>query len=171
MTQNGYSTLAAVGADIRETTPIYRPGDGRCFPSGGTRDRIWRWNGRRFTHSTWMPSKTVHLDDFLSPDRKVWCRIYKPPPVYEAWCVTMNPEHSGTVKRNGDVTICSGPGPGDCTQNWDKRAPILRYGQQNELNGFRCTSETKGITCTVIAGTGKGKGFLINSAGVKRVGP
>jgi hypothetical protein len=38
---SGYVTLAAVGSDIGETVPVYLPGDGRCFPNGGTESRRW----------------------------------------------------------------------------------------------------------------------------------
>jgi hypothetical protein len=48
MTRAAAATLAAVGSDIRETTPVFRKGDRPCFPSGGTRARIWHWNGTRF---------------------------------------------------------------------------------------------------------------------------
>ena len=75
-----------------------------------------------------------------------------------------------TLKPSGSVTICTPAAPGDCLQNWDSAAPILRVGQRSELNGFRCISETKGITCTVIAGAGKGKGFLITNSLVTKIG-
>ena len=45
--------LVAVGADIREKAPVFRPGDPRCLPSGGSRARLWRWNGTRFTPGPW----------------------------------------------------------------------------------------------------------------------
>lgn len=45
--------LAAVGPDIRETVWVVRPNDSPCFPTGGTRARIWHWNGTHFTASTW----------------------------------------------------------------------------------------------------------------------
>ena len=40
--------LTAVGNDIREETAVQRSGDARCFPSGGTRARLWHWDGTRF---------------------------------------------------------------------------------------------------------------------------
>jgi len=169
MTQNGYSTLAAVGADIRETAPIYRPGDRRCFPSGGTHDRIWHWNGSRFVHSAWTVAKTVHIAQFLSPDHKIWCSIEDSPQV-DAWCATMAPVRRAIVRRSGDVTICNRTAADPCLQNWNSAAPVLRYGQNDALYGFSCASKQQGITCTVIAGAGKGKGFLINTSGVTKVG-
>ena len=45
--------LVVVGADIRETTPVFRPGDARCLPTGGKRARTWHWSGTRFTAGPW----------------------------------------------------------------------------------------------------------------------
>ena len=45
--------LVAVGSGIRETTVVHRPGDSRCFPSGGTRARVWRWSGSRLVAGPW----------------------------------------------------------------------------------------------------------------------
>lgn len=60
--------------------------------------------------------------------------------------------------------------PLGCFQNWNKNAPILRYGQSDLYDGIRCTSTPNGITCTVVAGTGKGKGFRINKDEAVEVG-
>lgn len=49
--------LVAVGSDIRETTAAHRPGDPRCFPSGGTRARIWHWYGSRLVAGPWKQVK------------------------------------------------------------------------------------------------------------------
>jgi hypothetical protein len=167
--------IARSGNNIVEKATIRYPGETICLASG-VRARVWHWNGSRLVAGPWMVistgPKTVQLDNFLSPDRKVWCTIFKDSVEDRAWCVVSpgtNPpsDHSAEVHANGEVKLCKG----SCTQNWDKRAPVLRYGQQSELYGYRCTSERKGITCTVIAGAGKGKGFLINTGGVTRVGP
>ena len=45
--------VSAAGSDIRETVCILRPGDQHCCPTGGTRSRIWHWNGTRFAASPW----------------------------------------------------------------------------------------------------------------------
>ena len=39
--------LVAIGSDIRETVTVVRHGDSRCSPSGGTRARLWHWDGTR----------------------------------------------------------------------------------------------------------------------------
>jgi len=162
--------LVAVGSDIRETAPVFRPGDARCLPSGGKHSRLWHWNGSRLVAGPWKQSSAgtrMHLSSFLSPSRNIWCRIIKDATEDDAWCASKVPRRLATLKRNGAVAICTGTSVDPCFQNWDTGARVLRYGQQDELNGFRCKSETKGITCTVAA---PGKGFLINRAGVQRVG-
>jgi hypothetical protein len=40
--------LVRLGSEVLEIVPIYRRGDPNCCPSGGSRDTIFRWNGRRF---------------------------------------------------------------------------------------------------------------------------
>jgi hypothetical protein len=53
LTRNNGADLDAVGSDIRETQFVLRPADAHCFPTGGTRSRIWHWNGKRFVASPW----------------------------------------------------------------------------------------------------------------------
>jgi hypothetical protein len=125
----------------------------------------------------YLSSTALHLGDFLSPDRKVWCGLGNP----QTFCVTgpttasSNPAQRGAfLDSSGKVTLCFVAVPSfgnSCTQNWDSSAPVLRYGRQTELDGFRCTSARNGITCIVVAGKGSGKGFLINSTSAQRVGP
>jgi hypothetical protein len=116
---------------------------------------------------------TLHLAQFLSPDRKVWCSVGTSTDVSGRSCGT-NPEpptRSAEIDSHGDVTICSVPRlivppgghvPEGCFQNWNYKAPVLKYGQATEEDGVRCTSATNGITCIKVAGAGKGKGFRIN---------
>ncbi len=161
--------IARSGSDIVEKATIRYPGETVCTASG-LKKRVWHWNGSRLVAGPWKVASTgptvVRHASFLSPDRKIWCTIDA-----RAWCVTLRPEHSGTLTRNGEVEICEGPGPGSCTQNWHDSAPVLRRGQRSELNGFRCAAAANGITCTVLAGAGKGKGFLIDARAVTLVGP
>jgi hypothetical protein len=121
----------------------------------------------------------LHLREFLSPDRRVWCQInnFSPP---TAACGTHPepPTHAAEVDGTGHVSLCSvprleyAPGahvPNTCFQNWAEPA-VLHEGQKTELNGFRCSSAVNGITCTVVAGVGQGKGFRINRDEAVEVG-
>jgi hypothetical protein len=124
------------------------------------------------------PCRMSSLSSFLSPDRKVWCGVGST----QSFCVTGGgaanggtpPQSGATLTRAGKVTICSVAVPSisrSCTQNWDSGAPVLMVGQETERDGVLCKSGTDGITCTLASGPGKGKGFLISSTTVRRVGP
>jgi hypothetical protein len=126
------------------------------------------------------PLGARHLKNFLSPDRKVWCGMGS-----QTFCGAglagfreTFPISLATLSSNGKVTICFDAQPpptghaGDsCLENWDENARVLHVGQENYVDGVLCKSETNGITCTLTAGAGQGKGFFINSTSVKRVGP
>ncbi len=103
---------------------------------------------------------TLHLDEFLSPGGKVWCAISEE----ERYVFCGNMPLRGLAEIHGDdaATICAA----GCIQNWNDGAPVLGYGQQTEVNGFRCASERKGVTCTALA---TGSGFLIGEAGAVQV--
>jgi hypothetical protein len=167
--------IAKSGNNIVEKATIQYRGETICTASG-LRARVWHWNGRRLVAGPWKVistgPKTVHLETFNSPDRKVGCSVTSLPDV--VWCSTNPPGphlHYADLHRNGAVRLCDATPTDLCLQNAITHATVLRVGQQNERRGFRCISGQKGITCTVIAGTGKGKGFLINSSGVTRIGP
>jgi hypothetical protein len=101
----------------------------------------------------------LHLPNFLSPDRRVWCGIGEG---RDGFCGTgyfdtskNEPQSSAMFGSDGKVTICSVAVPTfseGCIQNWDANAPVLQYGQQSELEGVLCTSATNGITCMKVAG-------------------
>jgi hypothetical protein len=118
----------------------------------------------------------LHLTRFLSPDHRVWCGLGEG----RGFCATgglnpasNEPQSSATFGKEGQVTICSVPVPTaseGCIQNWDASAPVLQYGQQSELEGMLCTSNVDGITCTLVAGAEKGKGFRVSATEAVRVG-
>jgi hypothetical protein len=122
---------------------------------------------------------TLHVHEFLSPDRKVWCQINEfSPPMVACGTHPEPPTHAAEVNTAGHVSICSvprleySPGahvPNTCFQNWAEPV-MLGDGKQTELDGFRCSSATNGITCTVVAGAGKGKGFRVNKDEAVEVG-
>jgi len=173
------SPLVAVGSDIRETTAVHRSGDPRCFFNGGTHARIWHWDRTRLVPGAWkqvtpaQPKKrprTLHLYQFVSPSHNVGCRLGDEG---LADCVSKRPPQKVHLSLDGKLWICRGgdrcgvcsAGPPKCSV---VPVPTLAYGTQDVYAGFRCLSQRIGITCTVIR---SGKGFLINRAGVRRVGP
>lgn len=122
-----------------------------------------------------LKSNALSLSGFLSPDGKVWCGIGSP----QSFCVTGGeaagiPQSGATLYSSGKVTLCDVPVPSasqGCTQNWDPGAQVLTLGQENYVDGVVCKSETTGITCTLVSGRGAGKGFLISSTTLRRIGP
>jgi len=123
-------------------------------------------------------ASVVHVEQFLSPDHKIWCELSTTPGVQQTWCgygganPGAGPQHSGTLHPNGQVSLCQpSRGPNSiCMQNWNPAAPVLPPGSSDELYRYRCSSQTGAITCIVTSGPGKGKGFTITDAGVTKVG-
>jgi hypothetical protein len=107
--------------------------------------------------------RTVHLYSFVSPSRNIVCNLGDEG---NAWCATVKPPRSVLLRPGGRISVCNGRG---CVGNSGlATAPVLAYGQQDVYAGYRCTSRQSGVTCVNIR---SGKGFLINSSGVTRVGP
>jgi hypothetical protein len=55
--RNGADLAKVAGDGIRETQNVLQPGDAHCFPTGGTRSRVWHWNEGRFVSGAWQYSK------------------------------------------------------------------------------------------------------------------
>lgn len=122
----------------------------------------------------------LRLTNFMSPNRKVWCQIAS----FGAECGTEPepPTHSAQLKPNGKVSLCSvlqteypegSKVPLTCFQNWplpSDHVPVLGIGKTTQDSGFRCTSSSEGITCTDVAGAGKGHGFRVNEDEAVEVG-
>ena len=165
--------LVAVGSDIRETTGVHRSSDSRCFFNGGTRARIWHWDGQRLVAGPWKqitPGKAVKKDAVVfSPLRYgVTCHMTDDGTFRGSWVycwIGGNPHPSRHVKLNLDgtfsvaVTTAMPLGLG---------GPVPPYGTRFTAGRFRCQSLRSGMKCTVIT---SGKGFLFNNKGARRVGP
>ena len=163
--------LVVVGADIRETSPVFRPGDLRCFPSGGTHARIWHWNGASFTASEWeqvtpgkaaAPAGAATSGYFKTPsgnivcgyaNTSVYCGIRSglnpPPPSRGPGCSRSNRvtlaatgrPHTGKSVCPGEDEEDAGPFAGESV------ARVLDYGTTWSGGGVRCTSAATGLTC------------------------
>ena len=117
------------------------------------------------------PGTTVHLTSFLSDDRTVWCGLSSD----YRWCTTKGPgQYGGHLFRDGAVVLCGvgqPPGQSVCANDWDDDAPVLRDGQRSVVEGYACADTEGAVTCTVAAGTGKGKGFRVAVNGSSVVDP
>jgi hypothetical protein len=159
--------LVAVGSQIRETAPVYRRGDPRCIPSGGTRSRLWSWDGTRLAAGPWRQVTsgqpgTSPVRRFSSPSKNIDCWIDADPPT--VGCSTRQPQRS--VIMNGSAALRIRRLEFDCGCQ-EPSAATLAYGRQISYGGFRCVSRETGVSC-VVARTGRG--FEINRDGVTRVG-
>jgi hypothetical protein len=169
---NGVLRLDAVGSGIRETMGVLQANDPNCHPSV-LRSRVWHWNGSRFLATAWKITAAstggghLALREFASPSRNLGCEVGDEDKVY---CQSFNPPHSAALSSDGTIIVCNARICGGSAKATG--IPTLGYGERNEYAGYLCVSEMKGITCTVATpGKGYGKGFLINAAGVTRVGP
>jgi len=161
--------LVAVGGDIQVTSPVFRPGDPRCLPSGGKQARVWHWDGSKFVAG---PYKQVAPGDvksryFYSPSRNIFCAMGDSNQFRGANCSTFKPIRTVELTAAGLVKVipCHGSSCKDC--GCREQAPILRYGHQLTVGRFRCLSLESGMKCTVLK---TGKGFLISRSTIKRIG-
>jgi hypothetical protein len=115
----------------------------------------------------------LQLEEFRSPDGVIGCLINESvPPAYDVFCQALSGHaREGTLSAHGSVTVCNEAVVGGrfCSLGFPS-GPILASGQRTEAHGFACTSATHGITCTVVAGPGKGKGFRISTNEAVEVG-
>jgi hypothetical protein len=81
------------------------------------------------------------------------------------YCQSVKAPHSVTMSVDGRLKLCRGI---RCLGNAAVNTPTLAYGKQVTVGRFRCRSLRSGVRCTVIR---SGKGFLIDSKTVRRVGP
>jgi hypothetical protein len=187
--RNGGGPITAAGSDLKETQGILREGDSHCCPTGGTRARLWHWNGTRFVAGAWkqvtpgaaipavagfsgffkLPSGNVvcgYGSGSKVPRAFVLCRIksgLKPAPVPERpGCFTTNDLFlRATARTTTGRTICPGEPEGDAgVLVYEGRARVLAYGKTWSGGGIRCTSALAGLTCR---NTG-GHGFFLSRA-------
>jgi uncharacterized protein DUF6636 len=183
MKQPAGASITAAGSDIRQTLPIYRPADSRCCPSGGTKTRIWHWNGSRFVAGPWKQvtpgaaaaSKGGVTDDYFKTPSgnivcgyryggnipaSVGCRIksgLKPPPAGRGpGCFSRNEVFlRATGRTTTGRTICPGEPEGDAgVFAFESVARVLGYGNTWSGGGLRCTSAFTGLTCRNKSGHG-----------------
>ena len=159
--------VTAAGSDIREAVPIYLANDQFCCPSGGTKVRTWHWNGQQFVADAWTGgAKGKGFYSPIEPSRNLACDMGDFGQFPAVRCQTGTPPLSVSMDAGGRLEICRGRRCVSCICD-EGRLPILGYGRQVTLGRFRCVSLETGMRCTVMR---SGKGFLINRAGVSRVG-
>ncbi len=123
--------LVAVGSDIRETAPVFRRGDSRCVPSGGTHARIWHWNGTRLIAGPWkqVTNGEPEAKGFYSPSRNISCGMSDNSAFRGVECQSHVPSQKVSMDAAGRVTICRGS-YARCKLGNAGEAPTLGYGKQ-----------------------------------------
>jgi len=179
--------LAAVGDDIRETRPVYRLGDPRCIPLGGTKARTWHWDGARFVASAWeqiTPGEPLTLVIFESPKGVgVICSMQDDPAINARYAHRVHCQshrrrpylgQKAVLRGNGTVSLCRVRVPFNTRRCrlvcpcQETPPPILAYGKEVIVGRFRCRSVRSGIRCVVLRSA---KGFAINKSRVWQIGP
>jgi hypothetical protein len=149
--------LAPAGADVRETTYVFRSGDPRCCPSGGTRSRVWHWNGSRFVAGAWVKD-----DPWPAVARQVGFPLYRPADalglplasVLTTPCGSAGTSVTATYQQGtgasrravrlyeGSPDLCGDPGEhakvGDVVVG-GTTAPLYVYGRDGLCDGRACT--------------------------------
>jgi hypothetical protein len=149
--------LAPVGSDFKETTNIFRPGDPRCCPSGGTRSRVWHWNGARFVAGAWTKD-----DPWPAIGRQVGFTVYEPSDVLglpltsveaipcgstRSWVLASYERGQGADRRGvrlyeGKPDLCGDPGEhalvGEVAVN-GTTVPLYVYARGGQCDGGACT--------------------------------
>ena len=170
--------VRASGGNLIVTSPVSRPGDSRCDPTGGTLSQTWHWSGSRFVVvATKQTPPRVHVIEFYAstPGLRVGCEIDDSTVVSggKVSCIA----YSSTVVRtallngSGQVAACTQSiqaATGPCALG-NLGAPIPTYGvgKSIALGGYRCQALQTGLQCKVIA---TGKGFLFGPTAVTPVG-
>jgi hypothetical protein len=170
--------LKAVGADIRERSPVFRAGDPRCLPSGGSHARLWHWDGTRLVPGPWKqvtpgkrkftygylrtPSGNVHCDWGYGGASHPWVRcgiksgIKPPPPKRGPHCTVPDRIAMHTAGRAQlSRSICPGEDEEDAGP-FARPGRVLAYGKSWAPAGIglRCSSAFKGLTCRNKSGHG-----------------
>jgi hypothetical protein len=158
----------------RTVYACYQLTDAKAPPTD-QHDCLKHTRGNQYYYSA-VAGSPLHLSEFLSPDRKIWCVLGDRPGVREADCFydanrfTGGQEYSATLHADGQLVTCawqpSQSGVDACVQNWDPSAPVLKSGRVDVIYEYRCHATSTAITCTVDTGKGKGKGFTITDTGV-----
>jgi hypothetical protein len=169
------AVLAAVGTDVKESVSIIRPGDSRCCPSGGTRSRVWHWNGSRFAVGPWIlsaPKSSSLYGFFKTPSGNILCGYSRnkgsgqvdcvvksglrpPGPRRRAGCtraIVVGLRATGSVDIWG--SICPGEDAPETPYVGGDIAWTLGYGEAMSIGGVRCPSAATGLTCRNKSGHG-----------------
>jgi len=120
------------------------------------------------------------MDDFTNPDKTIHCFFVDDPGTgpnggpaqHFASCRTETPSQDALLFYDGRVILCRDGVPFPCIQQWYvENTHALAAGQRTRLQGFECLVEAAAVTCTIVSGAAKGRGFTISLAGASEIVP
>jgi len=102
---------------------------------------------------------------FYSPSHNLSCELAdRDARGSYVYCQSVKAPKNVRMGLDGRLKICRGT---QCLGNPAENTPALGYGRKIIIGRFGCLSQRAGVKCTV---TRSGKGFLIDSKRVRRVG-
>ncbi len=182
MRRSAGGSITPAGPDLRQTVSILLPGDSRCCPSGGTKSRIWHWNGSRFVAGPWSegkpasPPRAEKSGFFKTPSGNIVCQYLVGPSVAfgaVVACAIKSGLKPALPRRACDIgsyasdrLILDARGPvgaPPCASDpsalvGESRASVLGYGETWSGGGIRCASALTGLTCR----NKSGRGFFLS---------
>jgi hypothetical protein len=156
----GWTCSAPTGAEEQQSGVV-----AGCERNNGSFDV---YKARRHRHAT----RTLHLSEFRSPDKKIGCLISDfVPPRYGLLCNALSGHpREGFISTDGKVSVCNQAVFDHVCSLGFPRGPVLAYGKRTQAHGYRCTSARNGITCIALTGAATGQGFRISTNGAVLVG-
>jgi hypothetical protein len=148
--------LRKVGDDIREEQPVFRAADNGCVPTGGSRARLWRWDGTRLKAGAFRRARR--------PDpRPRAFRVF----AGRVSCAMRDDHHAHRVTCAGRHVavrlVLAGASRCRCARPHATRT--LRAGRGARVGLFSCDATASSLTC--LAATGRG--FTLTAAGGLRI--
>lgn len=139
-----------------------------CYPSGmavdGQGDLYIAEQARGRVRKVGTSAKATYAG-FYSPSRNLSCEMAdRDARGSYVYCQSVKAPQNVRMSLDGRLKICRGT---RCLGNPAETTPMLGYGRKITIGRFACSSQKSGVKCRVIR---SGKGFLIDSKRVRRVG-
>lgn len=149
--------LQKVGDDIREEQPVFRAADHGCVPTGGSRARLWHWDGTR------LKAGAFHRRQRPDPRPRAF-RVFGG----ALACSMRDDHHAHRVLCGGrpfGVRLNDVGGVDRCHCRRPRAARTLPAGHGVIVGLFACDATTATLTCVFA----NGRGFALTAAGHLRI--
>jgi hypothetical protein len=149
--------LRKVGDDIREEQPVFRAADNGCRPTGGSRARLWHWDGTRLKPGRFRRAQRPDPRPraFKAFAGAVACAMRDDHHGHRVTCAA--PRIGVRLDRVGGVERCH------CARPHAERT--LRAFHGVRTGQFSCYATAARLSCLA----GNGRGFALTSGGRLRI--